>query len=148
MQTRTPYGPKLRSPVFWTLAALALGGAVAWAAVAMAQTAYEPPCRTTANTVTSVTTTAGYVPGTALAGRHFVVVCNSPNNTAGRVKCRADGTAAAGAANNTDAGDVLTLGDCARYDNSASSTSGDDKRVSCISDMAGGVAVTAWECKR
>ncbi len=89
--------------------------------------------------VTSVTNASTTTPSTAQAGRVWTQVCNSPQNAAGSiVKCRADGTAPVFALGN--AGDVLELGDCQMYYVSAS------RNILCISNAAGGVSTSTYEC--
>lgn len=101
---------------------------------------YDIACNVSSpNKVTSVTNVSTTTPAAAQAGRYWTTVCNSPQNAAGSiVKCRADGTAPVFALGNP--GDVLELGDCAMYTVSSA------RNILCISNAAGGVSVSTYEC--
>lgn len=87
------------------------------------------------NTVVGGTATA--VPSQIVAGSgHYVVICNSAQNTSTAVvKCRQDGIAPVFAAGNP--GQVLLVGDCF--------LSTEAHNVQCIADAAGR-NVTSYEC--
>lgn len=97
------------------------------------------PCLAIANShkVTSVGLVAVSVPSAVAGNRQFVRLCNSAENSGiPNVKCRNDGSdPVMGIAN---AGEVLSVGDCATY--------GGDAGVRCISDTAA-TAVTTYECQ-
>ncbi len=95
-------------------------------------------CASRLHTSTVVGVAAGNTPAAQLAGRRYVTLCNSLQNTGTPlVKCRVDGTSPVMAV--TNAGDVLGLGDCIQYDIAAGVV------PSCISDAAG-TNVTSFEC--
>ena len=91
------------------------------------------------NKVTNVTNASTTTPSAAQAGRLWTTVCNSVQNVSSRVvKCRADGTAPVFAL--TNAGDVLSVGDCALY------TVSDARNILCIANTAAGTDVQTYEC--
>lgn len=99
-----------------------------------------PTCGTHKQSVVSVGLTSTAMPSSPLAGRAWVDVCVSVENTSTPVvKCRADGTAPVIGTGN--AGDPLNKGDCIRYVPPAG------RIVRCISDTAA-TAVTVTECTR
>lgn len=95
-------------------------------------------CTLRANKSTTVSTSAGNTPSSQMAGREYLVLCNSLQNSGTPlVKCRVDGTSPVMAV--TNPGDVLGVGDCITYTINASIT------ASCISDGAT-TYVTSFEC--
>lgn len=96
-------------------------------------------CTTNSHKVVSITNVAGDCPSTQLANRRFVVICNSGENIATRnLKVRVDGVAPVlGIAT---PGDFLNQGDCIVYAITSSVV------PQCISNAAGGTAVTTYEC--
>ncbi len=88
--------------------------------------------------ITTVGTSAGNTPSAQAAGRIYIELCNSIQNSSNPiVKCRVDGSAPVAAAGNV--GDVLGVGDCIRYTINAATV------PQCISDAAG-TNVTSYEC--
>jgi len=91
-----------------------------------------------AHKITTVGAAAVNTPSAQNAGRMYIVLCNSLQNSSNPiVKCRIDGVAPVAASGN--AGDVLGIGDCIRYDIPAAVV------PQCISDAAG-TNVTSFEC--
>lgn len=74
---------------------------------------YPASCTVTQTAVNVVTTAGGTAtPASQTASRAYVNICNSKVNTAGLIKCRADGTAPVYA---SGAGVVLDIGDCVSF---------------------------------
>lgn len=100
-----------------------------------------PTCTTTQTKITSVGTTAAFVPSVlqALPGRWMVRVCNSPRNAGTPIiTCATATSGVTPDAGLLGIGESLEVGDCATY------TTSDG--VSCISDTAA-TAVSSWECQ-
>ena len=113
------------------------GGTTTDAGVAVA----VPSCTFTQTNITSVGTTAAFVPSVlqALPGRWMVRVCNSPRNSGTPIiTCATATTGVTPDAGLLGVGESLEVGDCATY------TTSDG--VSCISDTAS-TAVSSWECR-
>lgn len=97
-------------------------------------------CASPRETLTFVGTDAGAVPSSNLAGRRFIYMCNSRENSGSPVlKCRIDGTNPAMGVDG-GAGEVLAKGDCVKLD------VGSGTNVKCIADTAN-TAVHSTECK-
>ncbi len=96
-------------------------------------------CRgTSSQKITTTGVAAVNTPSAQLAGRIYIEICNSLQNTGTPyIKCRVDGTAPVMAAGNV--GDVLGVGDCIRYDIPAGVV------PQCIADAATTYA-TSFEC--
>lgn len=93
-------------------------------------------CISRANSFVDGGLTALPVPTTVLANRYYVNVCNSIQNPGTpQVKCRGDGTNPVMAIGNP--GDVLGVGDCVVYNQTAA--------VACIADTAT-TGITSFEC--
>jgi len=104
---------------------------------AAAEPAQPPICGNPRLTVTVVGTEAVAVPTTIAAGRRWIDICVSVENTGSPiVKCRADGVAPVMGA--TEPGDALMKGECIRYVRPTTA-------IRCIANTAG-VAVAATEC--
>lgn len=96
-------------------------------------------CTAIVHTSTAVGVASTNTPAAQQAGRRYITICNSLQNTSTpSVKCRVDGTAPVMAA--TNAGDVLGVGDCILYPVSATVI------PKCIADAAA-TNVTTFECK-
>jgi hypothetical protein len=96
-------------------------------------------CFSPTHTVTVSGLAAVNCPASNLAGRRFITLCNSSENTGTpKVKIRIDGTNPAMGL--TNVGDVLGVGDCITY------VIGDGVVPKCISDTAS-TTVTGLECK-
>lgn len=109
---------------------------------------YPTQCRATAqdggvvHQIVQMGVNAQQVPNYPAAGRVYVNICSSPQNTASiLIKCRADGTAPVYADGTTGAGDTLAVGDCVLYTAPTSANV-----VRCISNIDAGNYVTSYEC--
>ncbi len=94
---------------------------------------------TTSQKITTTGVAAVNTPSSQLAGRIYIEICNSLQNTGTPlIKCRVDGTAPVMAVGNV--GDVLGIGDCIHYDIPAGVV------PQCIADAATTYA-TSFECQ-
>lgn len=135
--------PGKRGP--WPVTA---GGAVATDGGNAGIATYPVQCRATvqdggtAHQIVQMGVNAQQVPNYPAAGRVYVNVCNSLQNTSTiLIKCRADGTAPVYAAGTTGAGDVLAAGDCVLYTAPSAANT-----IQCISNIDAGNYVTTYEC--
>jgi len=96
-------------------------------------------CATVTQSVCSVTNVAATCPAAQLASRRYVVFCPTlENQAAGQVvKVNVTGAAVLGVAN---AGSVMGIGDCIMFQVP------DTTLPSLISNSAGGVAVSVFQC--
>lgn len=105
-------------------------------------------CRATAldggvvHQIMQVGVNAIQIPATPAAGRVYVNVCSSLQNTSTiLIKCRADSTAPVYNAGATGAGDVLAVGDCVTYTAPTAANV-----VQCITNIDAGNYVDTYEC--